>query len=124
MPSGKRTYDVAALMDELETLNDNNILKEQTYIGLADALKLLNEAQTRALLGEDHHLRLMLQSFFDEHAEIESRYRSRVAELEKNAAELEKKAEVFRQRVRRRSDSPSHANDQTNTPTAHSNESQ
>jgi hypothetical protein len=93
MPSGKRTHDVAALMDELETLSENNVLKEQTYIGLADALKLLNDVQTSASSENQLNpprLRSLLHDFFDRHEEV----------LERSGEELRRRREELEREIR------------------------
>tara|TARA_B100001057_G_scaffold372371_1_gene376553 strand:+ start:164 stop:580 length:417 start_codon:yes stop_codon:yes gene_type:complete len=133
MPSGKRTHDVAALMDELETLNEKNVLKEQTYIGLADALKTLNEAQTRAPSEEDRELiarvEIPVNSFVREAPDMAA-----LLNLLSNHQALQgngngndglRTMEINSLRITRRGrPRPNPANDQTNTPTAHSDASQ
>ena len=132
MPSGKRTHDVAALMEELDTLNEKNVLKEQTYIGLADALKLLNEAQARAPSEEDQGLI----------ARVEIPVNALVSEAPDMAALLNllsnhaarqgianatalRTTDINSLRItRRRRSRPNPANNQTNTPTAHSDAAQ
>lgn len=136
MPSDKRkrTHDVAALMDELDTLNEKNVLKEQTYIGLADALKTLNEAQTRASSEEGREpiatIEIPMHStvrgipnmasflnFISNHQAIRGNE-------DGNGSRLMEIHSLRISRRRRGSDRQSHANDQTNTPTAHSDASQ